>query len=134
MISLPYSKSFQPPAPVVTVSVGPPNANRPPIRIAAQIDSGADRTIIPTSVVTRLGLIPGGFLQFGGIGGIVTLPVYYVTIDIPGVMDFIIDAAGDDDESYVLLGRDVLNALHTHLDGPGRMLTLSAQPLLAATP
>jgi hypothetical protein len=34
----------------------------------------------------------------------------------------------------VLLGRDVLNALHTHLDGPGRMLTVSAQPPAAATP
>jgi hypothetical protein len=43
-------------------------------------------------------------------------------------MEFAIDAAGDDYEPRVLLGRDVLNALYTHLDGPGRMLTLSAQP------
>lgn len=128
MISLPYSTSFRLPAPVVSVAVGIPNRPHPRVVIDAQIDTGADRTVIPTSIAVRLGLIPGSHLQFGVVGGIITLPVYFVSISIPGVMDFTIDVAGDDDEPQMLLGRDVLNALQTHLDGPGRMLTLSAQP------
>jgi predicted aspartyl protease len=132
VIRIPYSTSFRIPAPVLSVTVRNPNLNRPAVVLDAQIDTGADRTVVPAVVVTKLGLLPGGHLQFGGIGGVITLPVYYVSISIPGVMDFTIDAAGDDDETLVLLGRDVLNALHTHLDGPGRMLTLSAQP--SATP
>lgn len=133
MISIPYSRSFQPPAPVVSVLIGPPDASRPPLSVSAQLDTGADRTVIPTSVAHQLGLVPGGHLQFGVVGAVITLPVYFVSLGIPGVMDFIIDVAGDDDEPCILLGRDVLNALHAHLDGPGRMLTLSAHPL-AATP
>ncbi len=134
MITLPYSKSFRPPAPVVSVAVGIPNQTHPRVLIDAQIDTGADRTVIPTSIAARLGLTPGSQLQFVVVGGTITLPVYFVSISIPGVMDFTIDAAGDDDEPHILLGRDVLNALHTHLDGPGRILTLSAQPLAGPLP
>lgn len=128
MISLPYSKSFRPPAPVVSVAVGIPNQTHPRVMIDAQIDTGADRTVIPTSVAIQLGLIPGSQLQFGVVGGIVTLPVYFVAISIPGVMDFTIDVAGDDDEPLILLGRDVLNCLDTDLNGPDRILELSSQP------
>ncbi len=64
---------------------------------------------------------------------VLLLPGYEVSIRIDGVMDFVLEVVAAD-EPRVLLGRDVLNALHTHLDGPGRILTLSAQPLLPPSP
>lgn len=66
-------------------------------------------------------------------GSVLLMPVYEVSIRIDRVMDFILELVAAD-EPRVLLGRDVLNCLHTQLDGPGRMLTLSAHPLLPPSP
>lgn len=134
MIRTPYSPTFQPEAPVVDVSVAHPN--RPPqaIILEAQLDTGADRSVIPLAAVNQLRLrrLRSSQAVVAG-GGMIVLAIYEVTFSIPGVTDFVLEVyAGD--EPHILLGRDVLNALHTHLDGPGRMLTLSAQSLLPLTP
>lgn len=90
--------------------------------------------MIPLSAAISLSLAFLRDIRAGAVGGaVLTLPLYEAAIRIDGVMDFVLDVAAGD-EPHILLGRDVLNALHTHLDGPGRMLTLSAQPLAATQP
>jgi predicted aspartyl protease len=133
VIQIPYSPVLQPEAPVVNISVGHPN--RPPQAITseAQLDTGADRSVIPLAAVNRLRLrrLRTSQAVVAG-GGVIVLAIYEVAISIPGVMDFVLEVyAGD--EPHILLGRDVLNALHAHLDGPGRMLTLSVQPIAVTT-
>ncbi len=134
MIRSPYSSALHPEAPIVGVFVGHPNRPSQAITLDAQLDTGADRSVIPLDAVNQLRLRRLRTSQAVVVGGgMIVIPIYEVTISIPGVMDFVIEAAAGD-EPHILLGRDVLNALHTHLDGPGRMLTLSAQPLLPPSP
>lgn len=130
MIRERYSTTFQPAAPVIPVLLGKPNGPPPGYAIEAQLDTGADRTVIPLAAVHALKLRMVGSTRAVGVSGtVVSLPLYFVTIHIAGVQEFMIDVAATSREPCVLLGRDVLNALHAYLDGPGHMLTLSAQPL-----
>lgn len=135
MIRVKYSTARRPAAPIIDVLIGHPDAPPPTHAHTAQLDTGADRTVIPFEVASALNLRHVGELAFGVVGNVITLPVlitlpvYYVTLRIEGVMDFTIDTAADPDEPRVLLGRDVLNALYVHLSGPTRMLELSVQPI-----
>ena len=84
--------------------------------------------MIPLEAARELDLMLVGHRPAGVAGGeVVTFAIYEAALSIPDVMDFVLEVAAAD-EPHILLGRDVLNALHTHLDGPGRMLTLSASP------
>lgn len=128
MIAQRYSKAHRPPAPVVSLLLRHPDRGTTALQIEAQLDTGADRTVIPLDAARGLGLMLVGHRPAGVAGGeVMTFAIYEVAISIPTVMDFVLEVAAAD-EPCVLLGRDVLNALDTHLDGPGRMLTLSAQP------
>lgn len=115
-------------APVIVVHLAHPDGPPTGEQVSALLDTGADRTVIPLPVAEslRLQVINEMRVEVAG-GSVVLFPVYEASIRIDGVMDFILEVVAAD-EPRVLLGRDVLNALHTHLDGPGRMLTLSAQP------
>ena len=135
MIHVRYSNALSPAAPFVKVLLRHDARPAPTVALDAQLDTGADRTVIPFSAAAKLGLEEIGELDFGGIGDIVRMPIYLVTVQIPGVMDFTIEAAASDDEPRVLLGRDVLNCLYATLSGPTRFLELSDQPLpTPATP
>jgi predicted aspartyl protease len=129
-----YSTALQPAAPILDVLLGHPSRPPPALSLEAQLDTGADRTVIPLDVVNRLVLKRVRYGQAVVAGcGVVVFEIYEIAITIPGVMDFVLEVAAGD-EPHILLGRDVLNCLHTHLDGPGRILTLSAHPLLPPTP
>jgi predicted aspartyl protease len=121
-------------APVLAVILAHPDGPPAGEQVAALLDTGADRTVIPlpAAEVLALQLVNEMRVEVAG-GSVILFPVYEVSIRIDGVMDFILEVVAAD-EPRVLLGRDVLNCLHTHLDGPGRILTLSAQPPLPPTP
>src|SRR5262245_58654323 len=73
------------PPPFVHVTL--PNLSvNPVIEVAdlpAQLDSGADRTVIPDPLVHQLQLIPFSSLDVAGLGGAVArLPAYLVVIEI----------------------------------------------------
>ena len=128
MIQKRDSTALQPAAPIIDVLLGDSDGQPPTHPAVAQLDTGADRTVIPLDVVRWLGLqqVRTGQAVVAG-GGVIVFSIYEIAITIPGVMDFVLEVAAGD-EPHILLGRDVLNALHTHLDGPGRMLTISAHP------
>jgi predicted aspartyl protease len=58
------------------VSLRHPNGLGQPLLLEAQIDTGANRTVVPMSVAVRLGLDRVTQLQFVVVGGVITLPVY----------------------------------------------------------
>ncbi len=135
MIQVPYTPvSPRPAEPEVQVLLGHPNGRHPPLTLPALLDTGSDRTVIPLSAAVTLGLPFSEDLQFEVAGGaVVTLSVFEASVGIAAVAAFVLEVVAAD-EPRVLLGRDVLNALHAYFDGPGRMLTLSAQPLLSPPP
>jgi hypothetical protein len=122
MIRYRYAQHLEPPAPFVNVSLIAPTttslANLP-----AQIDSAADRTVLPGRVVRTLGLVEDGRLLFQGFGGeAVELPVFLVDVQVHDRQTISVRAVLGENEPCILLGRDVLNAFRFLLDGPNQAL------------
>ena len=70
-------------------------------------------------MVSGLGLVQVGRFLFEGFGGaIMELPVFLVAVQIHDLPPLEIRAVVGEKESYVLLGRDILNTYRVLLDGP----------------
>src|SRR4051794_4057129 len=69
MIRYAYNRQLSPPAPFVHVSVQSLAGDSISDSLPAQIDTGADRTVIPGGLVDSLGLLPLDELPFLGLGG-----------------------------------------------------------------
>ncbi len=119
MIRYGYLTQLTPPAPFVKVVLRNPVTGAELGDLPAQLDTAADRTIVPEALVKALALPQVGAVQLGAFGGaIYTAPVYAALL---GVHDFQVNAlkvAAHADEDWVLLGRDVLNSFRVVLDGP----------------
>jgi hypothetical protein len=122
-----YTEQHQPPAPFLLVNVLKPGeaaegiADQP-----AQVDSAADRTILPMSLIERLQLTPSGKSTFSGLGGHeVTLELYRVEIIVSRLRPREIEVAAHPEEPLILLGRDFLNQFRIFLDGPGNRLQIA---------
>jgi predicted aspartyl protease len=93
----------------------------------AQVDSGADRTVVPATVVEQLELTPVRKLSVAGLGGdIQLLDTYLVAIRLRELKDNVLEVLSAEHEPFVLLGRDVLNNLRIILDGPNRILEIDS--------
>jgi hypothetical protein len=93
--------------------------------VPAQLDIAADRTLLPDSLVQTLNLPQIGAIPIGGVGGLTqTMPSYPVRVAIHDLPAQTIEAVAHPNEAWVLLGRDVLNALRLLLDGPGLVLEI----------
>lgn len=119
MIRYRYNRQLTPPAPFVYVSVGCPATGVTISSIPAQVDTAADRTVLPQQLVATLGLAEDGRALFQGFAGeIVELPLYLVEIRVQDFRPLLVRAVLGEAESHLLLGRDVLNAYRLLLEGP----------------
>jgi hypothetical protein len=119
MIRYAYNQQIEPPAPFVHVSVNSSDAGRIVTDIPAQIDTAADRTVIPERLVEQLRLVPLDELPVAGFGGqVFLLPSYRVELSIRTMSPVPVEVLAHAEESSVLLGRDVLNQHRLVLDGP----------------
>ncbi len=125
MIRYRYVSHLNPPAPFVNVSLRCPATGNQLVNLPAQIDSAADRTVLPGSMVRTLGLVEDGRLLFQGFAGeVVELPIYLIEMQVHDLPPMIIRAAHGEHEPHILLGRDVLNVHRCVLDGPAAMLEI----------
>lgn len=131
MISYGYNTQMTPPAPFVHVKLRSPDGSAQVDQVPAQVDSAADRTAIPDTVATALGLVPIRNLPVGGVGGhrstVPTCLVELAVHDLPFRDLEVFVIAG---EPWVLLGRDVLNNYRIILDGPRLGLDIDTPPAL----
>jgi hypothetical protein len=124
MIRGPYNAQLQPPAPFVPVELGDPLGG-PAVTVPAQIDTAADRTVVPLDRVKALGLEPIDELLIGGFGGTrQRVPLYLVLLAVQTFPPVTVQVLAPADEPWVLLGRDVLNAHRLLLDAPNLVLEL----------
>jgi hypothetical protein len=87
--------------------------------VPAQLDCAGDRTLIPEALAYKLGLPQLGTLTIGGVGGLQqVMPTYPLLLGIHDLAPHTIEAVASSGESWVLLGRDILNAYPLLLDGP----------------
>lgn len=124
MIRYRYS-DMVPPAPMVHVTLTCPKRGTSAAGVIAQIDTGADRTVLPGAVVEAMGLEVTGVERFQGFAGqIVELPVYVVDLGIHDLPPVRVEPVLGAVEKFILLGRDVLNAHRILLDGPKQALEI----------
>ena len=121
----PYDRDVEPPAPFLRVLVHPPGHPDVAQSIRAKLDTGADVSAIPASLVEELGLRPESQLLIEGYDlRLVTLHTYYVALVVAQVRFRRLEVITFP-EKYVLLGRDVLNHFYARLNGPELMFDLS---------
>jgi hypothetical protein len=125
MLRVPFNSQVQPPAPFLLVTLSDPLDGRSTPDLPAQLDTAADRTVVPLAVVKSLGLEPVDELEVVGLGGVrQTVPVYVVGLAIRSLPPRPVRVIAHADEPWVLLGRDVLNDYRLLLDGPNLVLEL----------
>jgi hypothetical protein len=129
MIHYRYAEQFTPPAPFVNVSVQCLATGSRAEKQPAQVDSAADRSVLPERLVEGLGLVEDGRLLFQGFAGqVVELPVFLVAIQVHDFPPVLVRAALGVGEPHILLGRDVLNAHDFLLAGPRLSLGIDRPP------
>jgi predicted aspartyl protease len=125
MLRYRYSEEFSIPAPFVHAFVSNPSDGSSTDQLPAQIDSGADRTVIPSSIIDQLRLTPVRQLAVAGLGGDVQyLDTFFVVVQIRGRKPSTVEVVAAEHEPFVLIGRDVLNEFRLVLDGPKRILEI----------
>lgn len=125
MIRYRYKIQVQPPAPFVHVSLVNPADGQQLLNVPAQVDTAADRTVLPDAIVRQLGLPQTGVMSIGGLGGITyNLPTHIVLINIADAQPAPLKIVASTDEPWILLGRDFLNAHRMLLDGPQGVLEI----------
>ena len=128
MIGYAYNTQIYPPAPFVLLTLRHPVTGVELSAVPAQIDSAADRTVLPLSIAEAMNLEPIGNVLIGGVGGtIAAMPTYAVLLGVHTLPERLIEVIAHSEESWVLLGRDVLNNLRVVLDGPRLVLEIADQ-------
>lgn len=121
-----YDRRFDPPAPVVQVTVRHILQQRRRVTTAALLDTGSDVTAIPASLVQRLQLIPFSRLRLEDVSGETrTVLTYAVHLTI-GELTLPRLEVIQTGLNQAIVGRDVLNHLYVLLSGPELTFTLSA--------
>lgn len=123
-----YNQEIDPPAPFLELIVRHPEEPTLAINILAKIDTAADISAIPASLVNQLRLPPTRKLLVEGHEGVPAFVVTYGAIFEVAQARFkgLRVVAFPDD--YVLLGRDILNYLYVQLNGPDLTFKVSLKP------
>ncbi|MGH7800662.1 MAG: retroviral-like aspartic protease family protein [Thermodesulfobacteriota bacterium] len=120
-----YPYSNEPiPAPIVSIEISAAYNPNTKSQRDALIDSGADTSCIPPSVINELNLIPIRDEAVRGVTGETNLYIYAVNIRFHGIIFSNLSVIGLPEEDIPLIGRDILNKLHLCLDGPQKIITV----------
>jgi hypothetical protein len=113
-----YSQEFSPPAPVLSIEAFVPDGPERRRLLDAKLDTAADISAIPSTLVDELDLEAVSEVLVSGYDGQVELVrTYVVGLELPEARVRRIEAILMP-EPYVLLGRDVLNHFYIYLQGP----------------
>lgn len=117
-----YSQLYDPAAPVVTITIRTDfGVNEP---LSAFIDSGADATIMPLSILKQAGARRKDTHRLRGTTGSVDfVGIYRIRLQIGDDALYGIEAVGYGDE--IILGRDALNQMAMLLDGPAESIEIT---------
>ena len=123
-MKIPYNTSLVPPAPFLSVHISNLVGTPEPAALPAKVDTGADLTAIPSTLVDQLSLAPAGEIQVEGYDGRQsTLTCYDITLLVAHLRVVGLQVVPFS-EDYALLGRDALNLLRLLLDGPDLSLEI----------
>lgn len=135
----PYSQSYVPPAAVIEIRLAAPGAAQIAGPFLAVIDTGADASLVPKSVLLTLGAPSLFEAHLRSPWGELHAVVMYLADVLIGSERFpAIEFAANESDDEFILGRNVLNKLPLFLDGPQQVTQLlsgaALQRLRAARP
>jgi predicted aspartyl protease len=121
-----YNRQLDPPGPFIHVHLKSPDGSRELRDVPAQMDTGADLTVIPESAVLELQLVAAEVVTVIALGNQKSAAMtYYLQAAPRECKSVFIEVIADHDEPNVLLGRNFLNHFHIVLNGPELVLELS---------
>jgi predicted aspartyl protease len=113
------------PAPFVHATIRCPQTGARTEEVPAQVDTGAETSILPGALARSLGLAQMGAVSVAGFGGLVsTVPTFSAEIAIRSLEPVLVKVLASEGEEFVILGRDVLNRFRIVLDGPRSALEI----------
>ena len=116
--SFDYSPTYEPPAPMFEIRVSKTSRETPEFALPALVDSGADATMLPITVLQAMEARYVETRQMRGVTGIAYLvDLYLVTVRIGPHTIPAIRAVGATPDGEAIIGRDVLNQLVVTLNG-----------------
>ncbi len=111
------STVLDPPGPMLDVLIRPMSSSEPVHTMRGKLDSGADITLIPSSLITEFELAPRyRIFTRSYVGGQAERVGYEVDLEIAGYKIESVPVVAVP-RSDILLGRDVLNHFIITLDG-----------------
>ena len=119
-----YDASLDPPAPVVPVRIAAV-AGDEAVLLPMLVDTGADCTLVPTSIVRRLGLPSINVITLTGVGGASNRAMVHAASIEVGGLRLLAQVVAFADEA--ILGRDILNRTVMTLDGPGLAISIASR-------
>ena len=117
--------------PLVTVQLAATTPGASSMTSELLVDTGADVTVIDEDLAARLGTIAVRSMEISGVTSTrLSVPVHTVMVIFPllglNLETDVVVLPRANDEVAGLIGRDVLQHLRFHYDGPAGSFTLSA--------
>lgn len=120
-----YDSNFYPAMPVLTIQVQR-EIDETPIDLTALIDSGADNTMLPVSILERLDAPKSDSVWMVGVGGQRTrVSLYLVFIRFGEFQPIYTRVIGVQSRDEVIIGRDIINQFAVLLNGPAHTVEIS---------
>jgi predicted aspartyl protease len=114
-----YLTGYYPPLPALTIWLGYPDESLSLGPLTAIIDTGADGTLVPQSLIDQIGAPMVDDVRIRGQWGEWrSTQLFTVDVGLEGLRLPAVRVAGDDEGTEIILGRNVLNNLRLLLDGP----------------
>ena len=122
-----YSNTYFPPAPVFQIKITVPGESPRGSSQTALIDTGADGTFVPTKILEKLELpiihLTNVRSHLGDrlhrVSVYIVDLILFETIRLPNI-----EVVSDDWGSNIIIGRNVLNKIEIHLDGPNQIVKI----------
>jgi predicted aspartyl protease len=120
-----FDTAFDPPAPVLPMRISGLDEHDPAAMLRMLVDTGADCTLIPVKIARSLRLPVVDKAEIQGVGSKAQSANVHAARIRLGSLRILLRVVALGDEC--LVGRDILNRLVLHLDGPTQTLQISSQ-------
>jgi len=118
------NQHYNPPAPVLSITMHTPGDNMKQVTTDALVDTGADMTCLPRAIINALGAECASTYNVVGINGVSIGPAntYFLEFEIATTKKLVeVIAVGD----KPILGRNLINEFILELHGPTQELSIT---------